>query len=74
MTPCFSQNLNRCPGAELRQLQLQRLKATLDRITSHNPFYAEKLNGLSSRDITALEDIQKFPFMTKDDLRVRLSV
>ena len=56
--------------AELRALQLRRLKATLDRITSRNKFYAEKLNGLSSRDVTVLEDIRKFPFMTKDDLRL----
>jgi phenylacetate-CoA ligase len=56
--------------AELRKLQLQRLKATLDRITSRNKFYAEKLNGLSSRDVSVLEDIQQFPFMTKDDLRL----
>jgi len=54
---------------ELRKLQLQRLKATLDRISSNNTFYAAKLNGLSSRDVTSLEDIRKFPLMTKDDLR-----
>ena len=55
---------------ELKALQLQRLKATLDRITAHNPFYAEKLNGLTSRDVSSLEDIRKFPFLTKDDLRL----
>jgi len=66
----FQPEFESMPRSELRKLQLQRLKATLDRITSHNPFYAEKLTGLSSRDITDLEDIQKFPLMTKDDLRI----
>jgi len=54
---------------DLEALQLKRLIATLDRITDTNSFYAEKINNLTSRDIDCLEDIQKFPFMTKDDLR-----
>jgi phenylacetate-CoA ligase len=55
---------------ELKELQLRRLKATLERIVDYNPFYAEKLNGLTAGDVKHLEDIQKFPFLTKEDLRL----
>ncbi len=55
---------------ELQELQVQRLKATLDRIVSHNSFYAQKLQGLSARDVKHPDDIQKFPFLTKEDLRL----
>jgi len=50
---------------ELKELQLQRLKTTLERIVGYNPFYAEKLNGLTAGDVKHLEDIQKFPFLTR---------
>jgi len=55
---------------DLRALQIERLKSTLDRITAHNSFYAEKLNKLTSRDVHNIEDIEKFPLMTKEDLRI----
>jgi len=50
-------------------LQIERLKTTLDRIHAVNPFYAEKIHGLTSGEIGRIEDIRKFPLMTKDDLR-----
>lgn len=53
----------------LDELQLTRLKQTLDRITQTNSFYSRKINMLTSRDVSSLDDIHKFPFMTKDDLR-----
>ena len=51
-------------------LQIERLKKTLDRINANNDFYAEKINNLTSKEIGRIEDIQKFPLMTKDDLRL----
>ena len=53
----------------LTSLQIERLKETLTRITSTNKFYSQKLNNLTANDIKTLEDIKKFPFMSKDDLR-----
>ncbi|MFQ5859017.1 MAG: phenylacetate--CoA ligase family protein, partial [Anaerolineae bacterium] len=53
----------------LRELQLQRLKETLDHIHAHNPDYVRHLNGLGAGDVHSLEDLQQFPFMTKEDLR-----
>ncbi len=53
----------------LIELQVKRLKDVLKTIESNNSFYHGKFNGLSSTDINTVEDIKKFPFMTKDDLR-----
>jgi phenylacetate-CoA ligase len=55
---------------ERKELQLKRLKETVKR-AEKIPFYKERFEklGLSSDSIETLEDIQKFPFTTKDDLR-----
>lgn len=53
----------------LRALQLQRLKETLNRIHAGNPDYARHLGGLDAGDIRTLEDLRRFPFMSKEDLR-----
>jgi phenylacetate-CoA ligase len=56
---------------ELRSLQLQRLRwsirHTYDNV-AHFRMKCERL-GVSPSDLHALEDLAKFPFMTKEDLR-----
>ena len=56
--------------ADLEKLQLERLKKTVAH-ASNSPFYkklfAEK--GLSADSIKTLDDLRKFPFTTKEDLR-----
>ena len=56
--------------ADLEKLQLERLKNTVEH-AMNSPFYkklyAEK--GLSADSIKTLDDLKKFPFTTKDDLR-----
>ena len=56
---------------ELRALQLERLKWSLRHAYDHVPHFRRKceLQEVSPDDVTALEDVAKFPFMTKDDLR-----
>ncbi|MGN1362553.1 MAG: phenylacetate--CoA ligase family protein [Methanobrevibacter sp.] len=56
---------------ERKELQLKRLKKTVQRAYHEVPFYHEKFDeiGLKPEDIQSLEDIQKIPFTTKDDLR-----
>ena len=66
----FQPEFEQMQRSDLETLQLERLKATLERISSRNRFYSEKLNNLTSQDIGCLEDIQQFPLMTKDDLRM----
>ena len=53
----------------LEALQLERLLATLRRIGANNPRYAQRLNGLGPDDVRGLDDIRRFPFIHKEDLR-----
>ena len=55
---------------DIEKLQLKRLKATIDRCM-HSPFYKERFQqcGIKPEDIQSLEDLQKIPFTTKQDLR-----
>lgn len=56
---------------ELRSLQLERLSATLNHVYNNSPVYRAKFDeaGVHPDDLTSLEDLSKFPFTTKQDLR-----
>ena len=55
---------------DLEKLQLSRLRETIAS-TENVPFYQKMFaeNKLSANTIQTLEDLKKFPFTTKDDLR-----
>jgi len=59
------------PREDLETIVLRRLKATIDRIYSNVPFYRRQLeeNSITPNDIRSLEDLQRIPFTTKEDLR-----
>ncbi|MFP8832971.1 phenylacetate--CoA ligase PaaK [Hydrogenophaga sp. XSHU_21] len=56
---------------ELRALQLGRLRATLAHAWANSPVYRAKFEaaGVHPDDCRSLEDLAKFPFTTKSDLR-----
>jgi phenylacetate-CoA ligase len=56
---------------EIVALQTQRLKSTLQNVYENVPAYRKKFDsaGLSPADFRRLEDLEKFPFTTKQDLR-----
>jgi phenylacetate-CoA ligase len=56
---------------ELHQLQLVRMQDVLRRVYEQNPHYRSRFlaSGVHPSDLRRLEDITKFPFTTKDDLR-----
>jgi len=56
---------------EISTLQLQRLKATLERVYAHVPHYRQafEAQGVHPSDLKTLADLAKFPFTTKHDLR-----
>ncbi|HUR88170.1 MAG TPA: phenylacetate--CoA ligase PaaK [Ramlibacter sp.] len=56
---------------ELRGLQLKRLKATLAHSYANSPVYRKKFDAarVHPDDCRSLEDLAKFPFTTKKDLR-----
>ena len=56
---------------ELRNLQLQRLKQTLQQAYTQSSVYKKKFDdaGVHPDDLHCLDDLNKFPFTTKSDLR-----
>ncbi|MFC7309543.1 phenylacetate--CoA ligase PaaK [Streptomyces monticola] len=57
--------------ADLRALQLERLRATLHRVYEKVPYYRAAFDkaGLHPDDCRTLADLARFPFTTKADLR-----
>jgi phenylacetate-CoA ligase len=58
-------------GEALRALQLERLRATLAHACAGNPRYRAKFDaaGVTPDDLESLDDLARFPFTTKADLR-----
>ncbi|MDO4700517.1 MAG: phenylacetate--CoA ligase PaaK [Moraxella sp.] len=56
---------------QLRDLQLKRLKSTIEHTYKNSPVYRKKFDeaGVKPEDLTCLADLAKFPFTTKNDLR-----
>jgi phenylacetate-CoA ligase len=56
--------------AQLAQLQLERLQATLHRVYKNVKFYKKKFDamGFLPEDCLSLEDISRLPFTTRHDL------
>ncbi len=67
--PLYQPHLESLSPDALREMQLARLRDTLAHIQSNNVEYTARLNGLGASDVTSLDDIRKFPFLTKEDLR-----
>jgi phenylacetate-CoA ligase len=55
----------------LRKVQGERLRETVDRVYFNVPYYRSKMQeaGLGPDTIHSIEDLQKLPFTTKQDLR-----
>jgi phenylacetate-CoA ligase len=56
---------------ELRSLQFKRLRSTLEHAYANSPVYRRKFNaaGVRPSDLQSLDDLVRFPFTTKQDLR-----
>ncbi len=56
---------------EIRGLQTERLKNTLQYVYRNSPVYRHKFDetGVAPEDFRSLEDLARFPFTTKADLR-----
>ncbi|WEG11495.1 phenylacetate--CoA ligase [Pullulanibacillus sp. KACC 23026] len=59
------------PQSNIRELQLERLKQTVNRVFNNVPFYKTKFleKGIEPSQITTLESIKRLPFTVKQDLR-----
>ena len=59
------------PREEIKETQLKKLQSTVKEAYENVPYYNKKYAelGIFPEDIETLEDIDKLPFTTKDDLR-----
>ena len=59
------------PQNKLKELQLKRLKELVNRVYEKNAYYKKKFDEshVKPTDIKTLKDIEKLPFLTKQNLR-----
>jgi len=69
-SPYFDPELETMSRDQLEALQLERLQQTV-RHCMNSSFYQQRFKelGITPDDIRTLDDVQKLPFTTKDDLR-----
>ena len=59
------------PINDLKELQLKRLRRLITQVYKNNKYYKQKLSkaGVRPESIKTLQDLEKIPFLTKQDLR-----
>jgi phenylacetate-CoA ligase len=59
------------PRPAMEELQLERLRAGIERVRRDVPFYRQRLQaaGVKVESIRSLSDLARLPFTTKEDLR-----
>lgn len=67
----WDKKIETMPLRDLKALQLRRLRHIVKYVCENNRFYRERLKSakIEPDSIRKLEDVQKIPFLTKDDLR-----
>ncbi len=71
MTQYFQPEIETMPREQLRELQLANLKASMKNAYDNVEFYRDSFAdaGVGLDDLETLEDLAKFPFITKQDMR-----
>lgn len=71
MTKIWNRHFETMPREQMRQVQGERLRDTVERIYYNVPYYREKMQqkGLGPEHINTIDDLKKLPFTTKQDLR-----
>lgn len=67
----FQEEIETMPREQLRELQLERMKKSIRHAYDNVDFYKKSFAeaGVTPDDLTYLEDIAKFPFVVKQDMR-----
>ena len=71
MSNMFNQKNETMIRNKIKEIQLKRLRQTVNLVYDNVPFYKKKFKELNIKpdDIKNLEDIVKLPLTTKNDLR-----
>jgi len=72
MKNIFNVKMETLSRKNIKDLQLKRLKQTVNLVYENVAYYRKKLDerGIKPEDIKELDDIKQLPFTTKDDLRI----
>lgn len=70
----ISEKIHGRPDRELtrdniRRYQLKKLKTVIDYVLGKSPFYRERLQGISGKDLQCADDISALPMTTVEDLQ-----
>ena len=67
----FNEEFETLPRPAIEALQFKRLQAMLERVNAKVPFYKSSFAsaGINTSAVNSLEDLQKLPFTTKQDMR-----
>lgn len=67
----YNMEIETMPRQKMEELQLSRLRQTLQHVYDNVPFHREAFDreGVKPEDLQHLEDLERFPFMKKTDLR-----
>ena len=71
MDHMFNKKMETVPRSKIKEIQLRKLKETVNRVYENVPFYQKKFKEIKLKpgDIKTFDDIVKLPFTTKNDLR-----
>ncbi|MDA3899347.1 MAG: phenylacetate--CoA ligase [Spirochaetes bacterium] len=67
----FNKEFEAMPVAEIKKLQLERLKWSLSHAYKNNRFYARQFDaaGFNPADFKSLDDMRRVPFLNKQNMR-----
>jgi phenylacetate-CoA ligase len=65
----FEPQLETMPRERLALLQLDRLRALVERVKQRVPLYRDRLADVEPEDLASLDDLRGVPFTRKDDFR-----
>jgi phenylacetate-CoA ligase len=67
----YNEEFETLPRPALEALQLKRLQTVLERVFANVPFYKASFEraGIRPADVKSLDDLQRLPFTTKQDMR-----
>ncbi|WP_054739280.1 phenylacetate--CoA ligase family protein [Cellulosilyticum ruminicola] len=69
----WNEEIETIPREELEAYQLEQLKVQITEAYEHSPYYRKRFEeaGVTPDDLQSLEDLLKFPILTKHDVRER---
>ncbi|GHU54343.1 phenylacetate-coenzyme A ligase [Clostridia bacterium] len=65
----YQKDIETLSRQKIEEIQLERLRHLVDYCKKNVPFYAKRLENISSEKIKTVKDIEYIPYTTKEDIR-----